>query len=465
MANDKKNIEVLVPSDDDPTAELEVLDLSQSLDGNDSEVDATTTGFATGGDTTSGAEGGDTGLATDIPARSETVDKLQFDLEVLQAKWRGLTTEVEARDEQAKRLNAELKIVKQALHESEQRIAGRDEKNASDSPTDGQENNQMVEVLAGQLASKNLDNREQHTRLTQLEEYADDLRYKLRLKSAATDELSNRLDATEQQLATASERIATLQTDLEKTLQQKQNLEQKITSLNDTHAEEIRMIRFELCDAQSTLTEHESVAEQLASDLVQTQGVRTALESRLVEVEIGNKSRITALEKENKRLRLEADSMTDQLQTKSEAISALLAELANPSQEIEAQSEIDDAISQLDESVLEHVDDSAYMERERIARLLIGQFDDQELRFPLFKDRLTIGRTRRNDIQLKSQHVSRRHAVVVIEGDVTRVIDWGSKNGVFVNSRRIKEHFLQNGDVVGVGAAEFRYEERPMRDA
>jgi len=96
--------------------------------------------------------------------------------------------------------------------------------------------------------------------------------------------------------------------------------------------------------------------------------------------------------------------------------------------------------------------------------LLVSKIGSQELRFPLFKDRLTLGRTRENDIQLKSEHISRRHAVVVIEGDVTRVIDWGSKNGVFVNSQRVKEHFLKNGDIVGVGTAEFRYEERPKRE-
>jgi pSer/pThr/pTyr-binding forkhead associated (FHA) protein len=54
--------------------------------------------------------------------------------------------------------------------------------------------------------------------------------------------------------------------------------------------------------------------------------------------------------------------------------------------------------------------------------------------------------------------------VIVIEKDITRLIDWGSKNGVFVNSHRIKEHFLKNGDVVAVGTAEFRYEERQKRD-
>ena len=101
---------------------------------------------------------------------------------------------------------------------------------------------------------------------------------------------------------------------------------------------------------------------------------------------------------------------------------------------------------------------------ERVTRLLIGRVDDQELRFPLFKNRLTIGRTQQNDIQLKAQYISRRHAVITTEGDAARVIDWGSKNGVYVNSRRVSEHFLKHGDIVTIGIAEFRYEELPKRD-
>ncbi len=112
----------------------------------------------------------------------------------------------------------------------------------------------------------------------------------------------------------------------------------------------------------------------------------------------------------------------------------------------------------------ERIDESAHRDKERVSRVLIGTVDGQELRFPLFKDRLTIGRTDQNDIQLKASYVSRRHAVVVRDSDATRVIDWGSKNGVFVNSKRITEHFLQNGDKVTIGTADFRYEERAKRD-
>ena len=40
----------------------------------------------------------------------------------------------------------------------------------------------------------------------------------------------------------------------------------------------------------------------------------------------------------------------------------------------------------------------------------------------------------------------------------------GFKNGVYVNSKRVTEHFLKNGDIVTIGIAEFRYEELKKRD-
>ena len=100
-----------------------------------------------------------------------------------------------------------------------------------------------------------------------------------------------------------------------------------------------------------------------------------------------------------------------------------------------------------------------------MTRVLVGKIGDKLLRFPLFKDRLTIGRTGDNDIQLNAPYISRRHAVVTTDGETTRIIDWGSKNGVFVNSGRVTEHFLKNGDIVTIGNAHFRYDERPKRDS
>ena len=111
----------------------------------------------------------------------------------------------------------------------------------------------------------------------------------------------------------------------------------------------------------------------------------------------------------------------------------------------------------------DRIDGNPANEKDRMARLLIGNVDGQELQFPLFRHRLTIGRTAHNDIQLKAAFISRRHAVIVTENEQTRIIDWGSKNGVYVNHSRIAEQIIKNGDIVAIGTAEFRYEERPKR--
>jgi len=187
--------------------------------------------------------------------------------------------------------------------------------------------------------------------------------------------------------------------------------------------------------------------------------------------------RIADLEKKIRKLTDLAEAFEQKLDTKNTAINVLLGELSKKSEQIDSIGEIEDVIQEIDSRMSGKFDEPRedvvqqqnavhiVGDRDRITRVLVGNVGDQELRFPLFKDRVTIGRTAENDIQLKMAYVSRRHAVVLTEGDATRVIDWGSKNGVYVNSEKVKERYLSNGDIVSVGNAKFRYEERPKRDS
>jgi hypothetical protein len=265
-------------------------------------------------------------------------------------------------------------------------------------------------------------------------------------------------------LTQATDRIAALKLVIADLNEQNAQLNTTLQSLHTSHAEEIRTIRFELGEAQSTLTQHELLTEQLASDLVVTRNYRVELENMLSATEENSNSRIEKLEKDNRVLRREISEARQKLETKNEAINCLISELAKKSHQVDVVEDLPSVMDQGASQVFGRGDSQIPTERDRITRVLVGSIDDQEVRFPLFKDRLTIGRTEHNDIQLKAAHISRRHAVIVSEGGATRVIDWGSKNGVFVNSTRITEHFLKNGDVVSVGTSEFRYEERAKRD-
>ena len=247
------------------------------------------------------------------------------------------------------------------------------------------------------------------------------------------------------------------------------DLQVTIDKVQKRHEQELRNLRFELGEAQDTIIETSEISSQLTSDLVDARGFKDELENMLGEAEEQSSGRIEDLQKEIKKSNRKTKSLEQKLSTKSEAISILLAELAKKSGSIESIDEFGKVEPDIDEGTpagsFSDSEGGVQSSSGRVTRVLIGSVDDQVLRFPLFKDRLTIGRTEDNDIQLKAAYVSRRHAVIETGGEQTRIIDCGSKNGIQVNSSKISEGFLRHGDTVLIGNARFRYEERKMRNS
>jgi pSer/pThr/pTyr-binding forkhead associated (FHA) protein len=67
-------------------------------------------------------------------------------------------------------------------------------------------------------------------------------------------------------------------------------------------------------------------------------------------------------------------------------------------------------------------------------------------------ERTLIGRSPECDIFLDDVTVSRKHAVLVMQGDGTLTIeDQGSLNGTFVNRARIESARLEDGDELQIG--------------
>jgi pSer/pThr/pTyr-binding forkhead associated (FHA) protein len=64
------------------------------------------------------------------------------------------------------------------------------------------------------------------------------------------------------------------------------------------------------------------------------------------------------------------------------------------------------------------------------------------------------------DLQVLDDAVSREH-VCIMENDSGEVmlIDMSSRNGTFVNDRKVPRHRLLPGDRIGIGASEFVYDE------
>ncbi len=378
MANDNNNLKELVSGDQNRTAELESPTWREPHAEHPAEfdVDLNPMEFDPYIAPIRNRDAVIQDLKADLRVKTETIDRLQFDVERLRSRRIGLETEVKAREAQTRKLT---KAVEEA--------------------------NRQIDTLTAAL----------------------------REAKKSYDDVSGRL-----------------------------------AGARTEHEQELRNLRFELTEAAETVAQQELINEQLAADLVDTRGFKSQLEHMLTSSEQHSQTRISQLEAELAQLRKANADYDAELAAKNEAVNELLEQISGKVRQDDSIRELEAAIEELDERMSERLQEIPLPgagDRDRMSRVLIGKVGEQELRFPLFKKRLTIGRAQQNDIQLQAPHISRRHAVVMTEGEVTRVIDWGSKNGVYVNSKRVTEHFLASGDIVTIGDARFRYEERPKRDS
>lgn len=83
--------------------------------------------------------------------------------------------------------------------------------------------------------------------------------------------------------------------------------------------------------------------------------------------------------------------------------------------------------------------------------LVVRQGDDMGTRFALRTDEVSVGRVPDNDIVLDDVTVSRRHALLVRNGDTWLVRDLRSLNGTYLNQKRVDEAAFAHGDELQIG--------------
>jgi general secretion pathway protein A len=113
---------------------------------------------------------------------------------------------------------------------------------------------------------------------------------------------------------------------------------------------------------------------------------------------------------------------------------------------------------------LEHTLPSQPETAQVIGRILIASEGKTVGERELKPGRLVIGRTSDNDLQIDSKFISRHHCQIVTQHDSCLIEDLNSTNGIFVQSKRVRRHNLNDGDVVQVGQHEIMYiDERTPR--
>jgi pSer/pThr/pTyr-binding forkhead associated (FHA) protein len=78
---------------------------------------------------------------------------------------------------------------------------------------------------------------------------------------------------------------------------------------------------------------------------------------------------------------------------------------------------------------------------------------------------MTIGRTEENTICIPDDNVSKRHGILVRDGDEYQLHDFNSTNGTFVDGQRIMAVKLQHSVSIRLGAVELRYESAPAEQS
>ena len=69
----------------------------------------------------------------------------------------------------------------------------------------------------------------------------------------------------------------------------------------------------------------------------------------------------------------------------------------------------------------------------------------------------TIGRADSNKLCIDSERVSRHHAAIEQVGDRFVLTDMGSRNGTYVNNKKVRSIVLANGDAITIGDCQIRF--------
>ncbi len=87
-------------------------------------------------------------------------------------------------------------------------------------------------------------------------------------------------------------------------------------------------------------------------------------------------------------------------------------------------------------------------------KVLKGSNAGKEVKIPT--PECVIGRSSECHLRPKSDAISRRHCAIVVEEGAVKVRDFGSKNGTFINERRVDgELAVRSGDVMRFGPLSF----------
>jgi hypothetical protein len=102
--------------------------------------------------------------------------------------------------------------------------------------------------------------------------------------------------------------------------------------------------------------------------------------------------------------------------------------------------------------------------RVAMARLIFESVDGERTEIPIESDPISIGRGAEADVDVKDVETSRHHCALLLWEDDWVIKDGHSRNGTWVNGRRVEVAVLKDGDIVRIGKTDLDFHtEKPQR--
>jgi len=88
---------------------------------------------------------------------------------------------------------------------------------------------------------------------------------------------------------------------------------------------------------------------------------------------------------------------------------------------------------------------------QELPKLIVTFNGDTQQEFEFVNSRALIGRSDHSDMLINGEFVSRQHALLIRDENAVIIFDLKSRNGTFVNSRRVSSKVLRDSDIIMIG--------------
>lgn len=386
------------------------------------------------------------------------VQDLENYIEGRRDKWSSLNNELEIRKARIGELEASIASSTKRLDEREAEIESLEQRII--------ELERLRSEAEGRYQERESSYREMQARLTEHATEIGSLRAAANEKDGgarlaeAVEKHQEEIGALEQSMAEKEQTIKSLETELASTKALNEHMEGRSTDERERIGE-----------MQRELAELGAERDRLSREFSETKEAMETLAQKLADAEASVEAHSEESARQQKKIAdLEADlakrsEVIRAFDRHAKRLSAIKQNLHSiPEDQIQAQpadaktTELSSPDDEREDAAQSNPIDSLPPLKRMIVPLDADSSDHAE--YSLSKPIVTIGRAKTSDIRILDAVVSRTHAKLTTDKEITMIEDMGSKNGILVNSRPVDRAVLHHGDVISLGANhDFRYVE------